>query len=514
MRNIETDIRLWKFLLISMVAFHGVQSAAAVIDVPISGRLLKMRASQSDSGRRSLTYRSDPDMAIGPPFATPTSTASLLVFASSASGECRVEVDLPAANWTAVRNDGANRGWRYRDPTGAAAGIRRVEIRRSPNGGRIVVKARGANFPCGLEAADQTLPVEVVLRLGDTRYCASFGSSVARNDTGHFKSENAPAPAVCPDNDFTVANLNVLHGLFCPPPTTQCRLTDRIDLLGQWIVERGCPDAVALQEVFDLGGPVSIPALVQDKLLDICPFPYEVAYLKTNTIDDSLVLSRYPVLLSQILIMHNNFRNVLHVRMDHPIGAVDLFSTHLASGADLGSSPCAVQLPCPQECVNAGAVTVRDCQAVQLAAIVNAQHDGDAPAVVVGDFNAQPSSFVYNQMTNAGWVDTHLAAGNPECVPATGVGCTSGREDSNLTDLESSTLNVATRIDYVFLVPPGPASICSGALDTPADADGDGVGTRLFADEPNPFSVSCGPSPDPICWISDHTGVQADVNCD
>jgi endonuclease/exonuclease/phosphatase family metal-dependent hydrolase len=474
---------------------------------------LKVRASQSNPARRSLVYRSATDTAITPPFTDPAGGASLLVFASNATGECRLEALLPAAKWKAIRNDGPNRGWRYRDPSGAVAGIRRVEIRSSPNGGRIVVKARGSNLPCGLQAASQSVPVAVVLRLGDTRYCASFGGSVSQNETGSFISENAGPAAECPDDDFTVANLNALHGVACAPATAMCRLADRIDLLGQWIVERGCPDAVALQEVFDFPTS-SMVTLVQDNLLDICPFTYEVAYLKLNTIDDSLVLSRHPILSSQAQILHGNFRNVLHVRVDHPIGIVDLFSTHLASGSDFGSSPCNVQIPCPQECIDAGAVTVRDCQAVQLAALAAAQHDGDAPAVIVGDFNAEPFSFVYNQMVNAGWTDTHLAAGNLECVPATGVGCTSGREDSDLSDLEASPLNVDRRIDYVFLIPPGPTSTCSGMLDSAADADADGIGTRLFADEANPFAVPCGASPDPICWVSDHTGVQADVNCD
>ena len=67
-----------------------------------------------------------------------------------------------------------------------------------------------------------------------------------------------------------------------------------------------------------------------------------------------------------------------------------------------------------------------------------------------------------------------------------------------------------TRIDYAFLVPPGGSSTC--ALDSPADADGDGVGTRLFAAAPNPFA-SCGPAPAPVCWVSDHSGVEADLDC-
>lgn len=513
MGGTKTLVRLAAFSLLAAAMFEPAEGGANVTDVPVGGRLLAIHARPSSPARRGLRYRSATNPAIAPPFADPADGASLLVFASNAAGECRVEVQLPASRWKAIRNDGPNRGWRYRDPSGAVAGIRRVEIRNSRKGGRIVVKARGADFPCGLEAGSQSLPVEVVLRLGDVRYCASFGGSVARNETGRFKSRDAAPPARCPDDDFTVADLNILHGIFCPSATNQCRLADRVDLLGQWIVERGCPDAVALQEVFDFPSG-SIVTLVQDNLLDVCPFTYKLAYLKLNSVDDSLVLSRYPVLSSQALILYGNFRNVLHLQLDHPVGVVDLFSTHLASGSDGGPNPCGTSQPCPQECVDAGAVTNRDCQAVQLASFVQAEHDGDAPAVIVGDFNSEPASFVYNQMVNAGWTDTYAAAGNPECMPATGIGCTSGREDEDLTDLESNALNVDERIDYVFLVPPGPSSACAGTLDSATDTDGDGVATRLFADEPNPFSPSCGASPDPICWASDHTGVQADVNCE
>jgi hypothetical protein len=151
---------------------------------------------------------------------------------------------------------------------------------------------------------------------------------------------------------------------------------------------------------------------------------------------------------------------------------------------------------------------------VQLAALVEERHDVDPPAFIVGDFNAEPGSFAYDQLVDRGWADTTLAAGNPECDPASGTGCTSGRADDGLGDLESPALNVDSRIDFIFLVPQAPASSCSGDLDSPDDADGDGVATRLFADEPNPFSPACGPLPAPLCWVSDHSGAQADVNCD
>jgi endonuclease/exonuclease/phosphatase family metal-dependent hydrolase len=202
---------------------------------------------------------------------------------------------------------------------------------------------------------------------------------------------------------------------------------------------------------------------------------------------------------------------VLYARLDHPLGPLDVFTTHLASSSDSAGSPCAGD--CPPECLSAGAATVRQCQGVQVAAFVAARHDVATPAVVSGDFNESPGTFVHAQFTARGWPDTYLSAGNPECAPGSGVGCTSGRNDGDLSELESSASNEVQRIDFIFLVPPAPGSLCAGTIDSGGDADGDGTATRIFADDPNPFASSCGPLPDPICWPSDHEGAQLDVNC-
>jgi endonuclease/exonuclease/phosphatase family metal-dependent hydrolase len=431
----------------------------------------------------------------------------LFIFASNANGHCRAEIDLPAANWRPLGSDGASRGWRYRDGTGAAGGVRTVVVRD----GKILVKGRGSQVPCGLEAEQQAVPIAAVLRFGTMRYCANFGGQVHSNQRGRFRARNAPAPAVCPDTaGVTVATINILHGLGCGADF--CRQEERVILAGQFIVERGCPDIVAFQEVINLPASPSIVTNVQNHLLGICPVPYLVVYLGGNTVDDSLLLTRYPAIATQLRVLRGGFRNVLFARIDHPAAPFDVFSTHLASSSDGGPNPCGAT--CPPECVAAGAVTLRDCQAVQTALMVEELHDVAAPAVLMGDFNVPPGSFVYDQFVDRGWSDAYLATGNPECDPGTGIGCTSGREDGALTDLESPALNVDGRIDFVFVVPPVPGSTCAGTLDSPTDADGDGTATRHFAEVPNPFAPTCGPAPEPICWSSDHNGVQADVNCE
>jgi endonuclease/exonuclease/phosphatase family metal-dependent hydrolase len=501
-------------LLPALVLLSGLLPSLAIgIDRPVGGKLLRLSTVSGDPASRRFTFRATPDALIAAPFGDPTANASLFVFSSNQSGGCRVEVPLPAGNWSAIGGDPAN-GWKYVDDTAAAAGVNKIVVKPAANGGKITIKAAGASLPCDVSAAQNT-PFEVTLRMGDERYCSSFGGTVVRNEIDKFKAKGSPAPLVCAGSDARVASLNVLHGIFCFTPPGNCRLSDRIALLGQWIVDRKCPDVIALQEVTSAAPPIDVLSYVQTQLIGICPDDYHLAFQQTFSADDSLILSRYAVVSNQSFDLYGPIRYAQHARLDHPIGLLDVFSTHLASGSDSATSPCGTFEACPAECVTAGAATVRDCQAVQLANYAAAAHDIDPPAFVVGDFNDAPGSFVYDQfVVGLGATDTFLAAGNAECVPATGVGCTSGRIDNALTDLEATALVVDERIDFAFLIPPGGASTCTGALDSPADGDSDGVGTRLFAAEPNPFAPSCGPSPDPLCFVSDHSGVEADVNCD
>lgn len=190
-----------------------------------------------------------------------------------------------------------------------------------------------------------------------------------------------------------------------------------------------------------------------------------------------------------------------------------MFTTHLSSSGDFATNDCnsrvelggflVVEVPCPPECE--ASQTVRECQARQLALFVDARHDMPTPAYVSGDMNAGPSSNEYATFVNRGWVDTHLAAGNPECDPATGRGCTSGRDEVG-GDLERSERNVDQRIDFVFLVPGDMTLSCELVR-------AERRRSQLFAYEPNPFADFCGPAPLPMCWVSDHSGNFSNFRC-
>jgi endonuclease/exonuclease/phosphatase family metal-dependent hydrolase len=345
-----------------------------------------------------------------------------------------------------------------------------------------------------------------------------------------------------------LANLNILHGFACDPPLPddgdQCRVVDRIDLLIQEIIAAGCPDLVTLQENVtnefpqrDIGvfvGPLEdttelIGARVP-VLAAVCGFDYEVVFPVRATrpppfgrgIDEEMILSRYPVSARSNFQLYGPLRpfftrHVQFARVEHPEGPIDVFTTHLASGADLATAPCGIaglpppleSPPCPEEC-EAFVDTVRECQVEQLARFVAERHDVDEFALVTGDFNAVPGSREVQKLVSLGWIDSHLAAGNPECDPETGKQCTSGREDSDLSDLESPELNQTRRIDYIFVVPPGPRAHCSGEIETLTHPQRGVTTTGLWAAEPN---LPCGPAPLPTCFVSDHSGNQVNLAC-
>lgn len=394
----------------ALVLMLALPAVAAAVDVPVAGKRLDLNASRDQARARVVVA----DPALAAPLPDPAIGAALIVNAGAAAGQCRAEILLDPGKWQAIGGDGPRKGWRYRAEAPGTQGVRRILLRP----GLLTMQAQGTGWPCSLAATEQRLPVSVVLRVGDTRYCAAFGAPARRNTRRWLEVRDAPAPAGCPDTDLTVADLNILHGLFCFE-SANCRLADRIELLFQWIVASGCPDLVTLQEVWDPALP-----LIRARLEGTCPFTYQSVYVPASRVDDAMILTRYPAVAFESHRLIRNFRRVLFARIDHPIGPVDVFVTHLASSSDGAQQACGAN--CPPECVAAGAATVRQCQGVQMANFVAARHDVPTPAIATGDFNESPGTFVYDQFVGRGWIDTYLAAGNPECDPGSGSGCTSG----------------------------------------------------------------------------------------
>jgi endonuclease/exonuclease/phosphatase family metal-dependent hydrolase len=359
-----------------------------------------------------------------------------------------------------------------------------------------------------------------------------------------------------PRSALDVVTFNLLNGIACTRPGAgdghQCRVHDRLTLLLQHLVAAGCPELVTLQEavtqafvpqrsatgVFVPVGPLddTVAALEArlPTLAAACGFAYTVivdpaarrgASALGRGMDEELILSRYPVLAREVLPLYSPLapffvRHVLYARLAHPLGPFDVFTTHLAAHSDLGTAACGVRDPrvpalftapeCPAPPCGASD-TVRECQAKQVVAFVEARHQGPLPALLTGDFNAQPDSPVYRTFTDRGWLDSHRAVGHPECDAQTGEHCTAGRSDTHLRDLESPALHQRQRVDFLFVVPPA-AGTTSPCGFPPRDGAA-GLCLRSFAAQPNPFAPACGAAPLPICWPSDHSGIALTLRC-
>jgi endonuclease/exonuclease/phosphatase family metal-dependent hydrolase len=179
-------------------------------------------------------------------------------------------------------------------------------------------------------------------------------------------------------------------------------------------------------------------------------------------------------------------RTAFWVRVSADIGVVDYVTTHLASSSD--DRPCDRQT-CPPPCKVEDMLNL--CQARQVLALVDDLANEDAVVVVGGDLNAQPGEPTIELFSAAGYIDTHLEAGNAECDKATGEECTSGRIDSAMTDLENPESKQTERIDYIWLGPQRPCDV--------------GSPTGLFNAEP---------AAGELAYPSDHTGVEATLECD
>ena len=345
------------------------------------------------------------------------------------------------------------------------------------------------------------------------------------------------------NSSVTLANLNVLHGFDCDSQQTdtqQCRVSERIALLREHLIAQECPDIITLQEVINRDFAPTAQAQPVESILDLikgelpnleaaCGFRYQMIYeplltVALSEVDEELILSRYPVLQTGTRILYGPLynettgalifaRHVLHARVDHPTGELDIFNTHLASGSDFATRLCGEDF-CPKECNRND--TARACQAKQLTLFVDQTRGRNNLALIAGDFNAVTGSSEYLTVTNAGWLDSHLAAGQAECDPTTGLECTSGR-NSSLKDIENPALDLRRRIDYIFVAVPQGKGVCAVSI---ADRQQPTIGgiykiesAGLFAGEPNPFAIDCGSAPAPLCWASNHSGNQVRLIC-
>ena len=271
---------------------------------------------------------------------------------------------------------------------------------------------------------------------------------------------------------------NILHGAGCPPDSDSCRVGERVSLFMAQLAEAGCPELVSLQEANE-----RIVDLVVGEA-EACG--YEVVWDDDPGLDREVVLTTLEVIGSRRRVLADRFRSAYLVRVESPIGVIDFVTTHLASGDDRA---CSVGL-CPPPCDPEG--SLRTCQARQVLHFAADVAVADGVTVIGGDLNDSAGSPAVALFGDAGFVDSHLAAGHGECDPASGSGCTAGREDESLADMSDPANRQSRRIDYLlFSAPDRDCSV--------------GEGTGLFNAEATAGELA---------YPSDHTGVALTLVCD
>ncbi len=271
--------------------------------------------------------------------------------------------------------------------------------------------------------------------------------------------------------ELLVVDLNILHGIGGDDPAGPYeRMPERIELIAEALAELQ-PDIVFLQEVLvsaDAGYPdvrsILLSALGEDYTTvfgDITGLPIGEGALGQMT------LTRLPLISSEN--HHIGGPRSLHrVTVETDFGPLDLYNAHLeGTGAIIDVSEDAPLT-----------------EIENVLAFIQATRTG--PAILAGDFNAEPDDLSIQALRDAGFVDALAAAGDATCAVAGDPGCTSSTRPLS----DNAENRARRRIDYIWALS-GEAQ----ALTVERAA--------LFLNEPVKLADGG------LLWPSDHIGVQA-----
>ncbi len=332
--------------------------------------------------------------------------------------------------------------------------------------------------PGGLGAVASRVVRRGAIALGLVALLLAALAGCESDSGGNGSSGGAGKPA-----SVTVVAQNLLHGIACPADTERCKLPNRVQLFGRQLEEAKCPPVVSVEEV----DPV-MRDLLRDQAKTICSGGYTMVTDDDPSIDREVVLTTLPVIGQERVRLAGPLRTALWVRLRAPVGSLDIVATHLASDSD--DRPCD-RSTCPPPCEPTD--TLNTCQGRQAAELLSERASPEGVGVLMGDLNAKPGDPTIAAIEAKGFVDTNLSAGNTECDAATGDGCTSGREDADLSDMTNPRAKQQERIDYVF-------------LRTRRDCDVAKPTGRFAAAPANPPLEG-------LVFASDHTGVTATISC-
>lgn len=367
----------------------------------------------------------------------------------------------------------------------------------------IVVLALAA-AACGDDASDATPATTAPTTTASTTTAPTTTAPADPVSTDTTPTDTGPSAAT----NVEVATINVLHGIAppisgCEEYTDQCNVEARVQILWDYLeTDVGCPEIIALQEI-----ALRWFEVVPERLPDLCDGTHVLLTDNLSLLDQEMILTSLPVIdHARVELAGAPVWSAHWAQLEGDDGLViDVYGTHYASSSF--NPPCSPDAPattCHVDCPTDS--LLGDCHPFETLAFLDDRGAPGSLQLVIGDLNKEIDEPRIQTLIGAGFIDTHLAAGNPECPEEGGPECTSGIGIGNGVDTDYDGLDVADslpsrRIDFVLARPP---EGCELLVDS-GDADGDGTHTGGWANTPltEPFEG--------LYWPSDHTGVQADV---
>jgi cysteine-rich repeat protein len=190
-------MQAWKVAATATLLVLGTSAVQAHEQhFPIAGDTLKIDT-RRQPGKHSFLFRTTRQALVSPIHDPGAEGSALLVVGTGPTGGRTPLIELDPGKWKGLGNPAGSKGYKYDDPTGAAGGVRTIIYKPGRNGGKLLISAKGANWPWDL--AGPQASVGVHFRVAEEWYCADFGGRIDKNDPeGRFLAKGAGAPVACP----------------------------------------------------------------------------------------------------------------------------------------------------------------------------------------------------------------------------------------------------------------------------------------------------------------------------
>ena len=200
----------------------------------IAGRGMKVQTPAARADKRKLIFKSDKQVSLTVFAHDPTTEATAVMFrwtGQNGSGAGRTPlIELDPSKWRAAGSS----GFKYSGGRDAAGGVRGVQLKSSAGQGSLKILGKGADLPVDIPSAQDS--VWVHFKIENEWYCAEFGGTIQRNESGRFQAKGAPAPGLtCPEQicgngivevGETCDDGNLIDGDACSNDCTTCNNTD------------------------------------------------------------------------------------------------------------------------------------------------------------------------------------------------------------------------------------------------------------------------------------------------